>query len=203
MKLISELFFILTISSIFFFGPFYLIFTFKKGDKKYFSKQEIHSKILLSWFIVLVLFVSIDPIDMFSRKFKEITREELDHRKDLITIKEVVGTWTGILDVDGYRRSEKIIINEDGSFSESNFAGIQGYNNTEGISNSSGRINFVVESNLKKNDFGETIDTIRVHGINFDFQTPYGPRRSRYVFINGSLIVPVETYFASNINLSR
>lgn len=135
--------------------------------------------------------------------FKDLTREQLDHRKEPITIKEVIGTWKGKLESDGYMRSEKIIINDDGTFTEANFVGMVGYDNAEGITNTSGKVSFEVESTIKKNDFGETIDTVRAHGINFDFQTPYGPRRSRYVFINGNLFIPVETYFASNVTLSR
>jgi hypothetical protein len=138
-----------------------------------------------------------------SNSFNETTREELDHRKEPISIKEVAGTWTGKIEYDGIMRSEKITINEDGTFTEANFAGMVGHDNAEGITNSSGKVSFVVESTIKKNDFGETIDTVRAHGINFDFQTPYGSRRSRYVFINGNLFIPVETFFASEVTLSK
>jgi hypothetical protein len=135
--------------------------------------------------------------------FRETTREQLDQRKEPLTIKEVVGTWTGKIEFDGVMRSEKITINEDGTFNEANFVGMVGYDNAEGVTNNSGKVSFEVESTLKKNDFGETIDTIRAHVINFDFQTLYGPRRSRYVFINGNLFIPVETYFASKVILSK
>lgn len=129
----------------------------------------------------------------------------LDKRSEKLTSSDIAGTWKGKSEGDGITLAETIVINSDGTFIERGAGGITGTGSSS-LDEIRGSIYFIVEESKPSNDdYGNVVSTDKkyTHGIVFKFQTPYGLRESKYVFIDASTLVPVNTLFMSDVVLKK
>ena len=133
---------------------------------------------------------------------KGVESINLAERKNKLTFKDVSGTWKGSSEEDGIMLSEKIIINNDGTFLETAYTGVNNSGGTE-YSKSKGTVELYIREAVYKDNYGENINKQFLHYIEFKMNTMYGLRKSRYVFEGSNRISPSGTFFASDVSLER